>query len=53
MKLTLEPTTEESYWTVVISKPKDDLKLDEVMELVKAAVVAWGFSPESVEEYWR
>lgn len=62
MKITLEPTentrTENGmilypHATVSISHPDDDANIEETMELIKQALLAWGFSPKTVEDYWK
>lgn len=54
MKITLSPTSKDAaYHTVSIEKESDDLAFDEVMDLVKAAWVAWGFNVETVKEYFK
>lgn len=56
MKLTLEPTEANDvppYNTrVELTLPSDDLNFEEFMELMRAAALAWGFSPVTVTEYF-
>ena len=57
MKITLEPTADQSNLSssqemqhgVTVTHPSDYLELNEVVELFKGALVAWGFHPTSVE----
>ena len=37
---------------VSITHPSDHLTFEQVVELVKAALVAWGFAPSLVEDYF-
>lgn len=54
MKIILKPSSKDTaYHTVSIERISDDLKIEEVMDLVKAAVVAWGFNVETVREYFK
>ena len=55
MKITIEPTEKHepgvNYPTVTMQLPGDDFMVDELLdELIKPALVAWGYSPELVEE---
>ena len=54
MKVTLEPSDPtngvNSYLTVSISDPSDDLACDEAVDIVLNALVAWGYSPLHVFE---
>lgn len=55
MKITIEPTVpyegSNHYPCVSVSIPKDDLRIDEMMELVRAALLGAGFSESSVTSY--
>lgn len=52
MKITLEPTRDTSLSKVTIETPCDHNDLDEVMQnLIKPALIAWGFQPCNVNEY--
>jgi hypothetical protein len=53
MKLTLQPTEEfpSDFVTVEISKYDDHMNLPVILdELIKPALVAWGFHPDTVEK---
>ena len=53
MKITIEPTTKDGgYRTVSVSSPADGITLSDVMDLIEAAVLAWGFHQNTVDEYW-
>lgn len=53
MKIRLEPTEVRNYPTVEISCESNDLTIGEVIELlVKPALLAWGFHPNNVDEYF-
>ena len=52
MKITLEPTHNKSLSKVVIETPCDHNDLDSVMQnLIKPALLDWGFQPGSINEY--
>lgn len=56
MKITIEPTTDQTgrkyqHHGVTITHPEDELMASEVIELIQAALIAWGFNPETVKEY--
>jgi len=58
MRITLEPTTDQSVWEphcqqhkVVVETLSDDLDIHDVMENVRSALLAWGFAPKSIDEY--
>lgn len=60
MKITIEPTDNGILLSrvaqnhkVEITHPSDDLNFEEAMDLTKRALIAWGFSPDSVKEYFR
>ena len=54
MKITLKPSSKDTaYNSVTIENPSDELNLQETMDLVKAALVAWGFNVETVKEYFK
>ena len=50
MKLTIEPTDSKDYRTVSISVPGDDLSIDKVVEMFRAALHGLGFHPEHIKE---
>jgi len=55
MKITIEPTEKpvyHPYTTVSISISKDDLGFDELMELMKSATLAMGYSSDVVNEFF-
>lgn len=55
MKITLEPTARDEGMeqppTVVISTTHDDLNMEEFADMLRRAAIAWGFQPETVNEY--
>lgn len=59
MRIIIEPTTPQDTslppdcksHRVVIEHPSDDLGIDHVVELVKYALVAYGFGEKTVNEY--
>ena len=60
MKITIEPTVDHANFvssaaqhTVILAHPYDDLGLEEVISLVSAALVAYGFSKAGVAEYFE
>jgi len=58
MKITLEPTHNQlketyPYPKVTIDSPRDDLDIEEAMSLVEKALVAWGFHPDTVQDYYK
>ena len=52
MKITIEPTEEHAIPcpTVNLTVPDDDLSVIEVLELIKCALLAWGFHPDTVKD---
>lgn len=57
MKITIEPTQDQSHSspeathsTVAIGTPSDDLDIDGIMDLMRAALLAWGFAEATVNE---
>ena len=51
MKVTIEPTKQtDSYLTITISDPSDDIACEEAVEMALDALVAWGYSPLHVFE---
>ncbi len=53
MKITIEPTQPHHttpYTKVELSKPMDDVPFDEALELVRLALIAWGYPPGLVDE---
>jgi hypothetical protein len=56
MKITISPTENQNkeddfkYTTVEISLPYDDVSITEALEMVRGALLAWGFHPDSVNE---
>ena len=58
MKITIEPTQDQSkekhaFDTITIESLHDDLHIDEAMSLVERALVAWGFHPDTVQDYYK
>lgn len=57
MKITIEPTTDQSNWPakhccISVTHPSDDLCMFEVIEdLIRPALLAWGFHPKTVAEH--
>ena len=54
MKITIEPTHKsrgaEASRTVTVENPHDDMAIDDALELVAAALKAYGYADESVNE---
>ena len=59
MKITIESTEHDPQspmlsargQTVSVKQESDDLTLHEVLQLLRQALLAWGYAPESVEQY--
>jgi len=52
MKITIELTRNKVFNKVTIETESDHLTIHEVMqELIKPALLAWGFQPGSINEY--
>jgi hypothetical protein len=54
MKITIEPTechATHPFYTVTISHPHDDINIDETLTLTKAALQAWGFHQNLLEQH--
>jgi 20S proteasome alpha/beta subunit len=54
MKITIEPTHKgsgpEAHCTVTVEQPHDDMTLDDALDLVAAALKAFGYHSASVDE---
>jgi len=54
MKITIEPTHKgrgkDAHRTITVEHPHDDVNIDDAMELVAAALKAYGYGDESVNE---
>lgn len=51
MKITIEPTSRvEEFVTVTISNTFDDVDIYEACDMIRSALISWGFSPETVDE---
>ena len=50
MRLTIEGTVNEVGRSVSIIEPKDAQSIDEMADMIRAALLAWGFQPDSVDE---
>jgi hypothetical protein len=54
MKITIEPTHKgngpDAHCTVTVEHPHDDVNIDDTMDLVAAALKAYGYADESVNE---
>ena len=46
-------TIETCYGTVSVSSDKDDLNIDELIDLIRRAIIGAGYSPEVVREYFQ
>lgn len=57
MRIKIEPTNQCSLgphhqqWSVVIEHPGDDLNIEDTIQLMGRALIAYGFSRETVKEY--
>jgi hypothetical protein len=55
MKITIAPTHDQTLEShpqhaVTIETPHDDTSLDEALEIIHAALVAWGFGTEAITQ---
>ena len=50
MRIIIEPTVQEEQHRVVIQHQRDDLVIEEVARLLRAALVAYGFPLDTVNE---
>lgn len=51
MKITIEPTDHvDETITVSVTSPSDDEDIEAAVELFRAALLAWGFLPTTVEK---
>ena len=53
MKVTIEPSDGSSahtnnYATITINHPSDDLDAEEALNVMKRALIAWGYMPENL-----
>ena len=58
MKIVIEPSLNQSketypYDKVSIETPRDDLDIDQALELVHRALVAWGFHQQNIDDYYK
>lgn len=54
MRITLAPTLEDMYSRiVVITTPTDDLVFDDLMDIIRGAVIAYGYHPQTVADYFN
>ena len=60
MKITIEPTGDQSgrpddevHSRVTVEHISDDMDIHGVMDLVRGALLAWGFSEKTVDGYMR
>ncbi len=58
MKVIIEPTSDQTkeqypYDKVSIESPHDDLHIDDAMDLVHRALIAWGFRQETIDDYYK
>ena len=54
MKITIEPTSLDDYHnSVSISNNYDDCSIEKVMELIELVLLAWGFSQETIDSYFK
>ena len=56
MKVTIEPTEQHDEYpnsTVTISYPSDDVSCEDAVSMVLNALVAWGYSADTVFEEQR
>ena len=52
MKITLEPTSTANFrnHTVIIAHPHDDLTVEQVVDLLRQALIAYGYHHENVND---
>ena len=60
MRITIEPSKDQNEYDpefqhprVVVEIPSDDLELYLLMDLIKGAVVAWGYTARSLQDYFE
>lgn len=54
MKITIEPTSDDkNYNTISVQNRNDDLNITEAVELIEAALIAWGFNSDLVRDYYK
>lgn len=53
MKITIAGTAHNEGHEASVTEPRDDLELYAVMELFKQALLAYGFQPESIKDYFE
>ena len=57
MKITIEPTEERErttnnfYTTVQVSQATDELDIHQAAQLIRSALLAWGFHSDNVDIY--
>ena len=62
MRITIEPTTDNNgagickeadclHSKVIVEHPWDDLNIEHTMQLIRSALLAYGWSAESIEHY--
>ena len=54
MKLTIAPTESNEYqWSVSVETPRDDLNVEQVVELISRCMLAFGFSDKNVRDFLK
>ena len=50
MKVAITPSNSDSiaYWSVILEIPHDDVDIIDAVDLVRAALVAWGYDSEAI-----
>ena len=54
MKITIEPSLShetDSYHTVTIETPHDDVAMEETMEMIVKSLQGWGYANETISSY--
>ena len=50
MRLTIEGTATQEGRKAGVDDPSDDLDIQEVADLIRSLLLAWGYHPENVNE---
>lgn len=55
MKVAITPSNSDSiaYWSVTLEIPHDDVDIIDAVDLVRAALVAWGYDSEAIAGYFK
>ena len=53
MRLIMEPTEHDDQHKVTIEVKSDDLEFDAAIELCRCALLAWGYYPQTVSDFFE